>query len=192
MDVENFQDIDLINRVIDGECELFEHIVVRYRRLCMSYIYRMVRNQSDSEDLLQETFMRAFTCLSQFTAKGKFSSWLLKIAHNLCMSFFNKRNSYRIDSNVEIDKIGDLDLQGKAGLDSNPLNIRIRSEFINHVNSTISELPPSHKSCIMLRYMIDLSYSDISDILDIPIGTVKSRIAEARKKIKGSVCKYGM
>ena len=156
----------------------------------MSYVFKMVRNQYDSEDLVQETFMRAFSALKQFSAKGKFSSWLLRIAHNICMAFFNKRKNYKIDTNIEIENLGEKGIVNKSTNDHNPLDITIKYEFLSSVNLAISELPPIHKSCVLLRYLIELSYNDISEILDIPIGTVKSRIAEARKKLKGSVVRY--
>ncbi len=156
MELENLTDLDLIERILNGESELFEHIVVRYRSLCMSYIYKMVRNQCDSEDLVQDTFMRSFSALKQFSAKGKFSSWLLRIAHNICMAFFNKRKNYKVDGNIEIENLGEKGIVNKSKKDHNPLDITIQSEFLNSVNHAISELPAIHKSCILLRYMIDL------------------------------------
>ncbi len=185
--LNNLTDIEIIEKVKSGEYDFYEELINRHRDYCMRHVWKMVRDFNQSEELVQDTFVKAYYSLSKYKPTGKFSSWLIKIASNLCLDYFKKRKKYTNVEYIESIPFNSIDLD-----QSNPLNITIKTEFITWVNRELDALPFLHRNCLLLRCFLGLSYNEISEIVGIPVGTVKSRIFETRKKLREKVNKYEM
>jgi len=164
--------------------ELFSQIMSRYQSKLYYYIYRYTKNREDSEDILQDVFLKAFRNLRSFDTKRKFSSWIYRIAHNETVNhlkfIWNKKN-------ISID--GNEYLKNTLGEHSNIENELDQKESIKKLKKLIDNLPLKYKDIIILRYFEDKSYEEISDIIRKPISTVGTLINRAKNKIKNIVKK---
>ncbi|HCT86357.1 MAG: hypothetical protein A2W97_07810 [Bacteroidetes bacterium GWE2_40_63] len=160
---------------------LFGIIVDRYAAALERYIRRMgVGNQEDIHDILQDTFLKTYRNLQQFDMDLKFSSWLYRIAHNETISFFRRTNirpeaHYVEDMEKVLESIrADIDIEKATQ----------RSIDIEQIMNAIQDLESRLRSIVVLRYMEQKSYREISDILHIPEGTVATLLHKAKKRIK--------
>lgn len=143
----------------------------------------MVRNSHEAEDLTQEAFIKAFNSLSSFNEEFAFSTWLYKIATNNCIDFFRKRKlqTYSLDKPIQYKdseiqhEIPDPDLTPEKSIEASERSIIIRD--------AINNLPEKYRKAIELRHSEEKSYEEISDILRLPLGTVKARIFRAREML---------
>lgn len=181
MNAEISIDKQLIQLSKKGDCDSFSKLIRKYDRFCRNYIIRMTGHMSDYEDILQETYFKAFTGLHGYNSEYSFSTWLIRIARNNCMDYFRSRNA---KGTPDIDHAADINLQAASGRVEDTV---ISNEFRDLVFRRISTLPEHYKSPFLLRYYCGMSYQDIAWVSDIPIGTVKSRINEGRRLLKKEV-----
>lgn len=145
---------------------------------------RMVHNRPEAEDIVQETFIKAFTALASFSEEYAFSTWLYKIAVNNCIDHFRKKKL----QTVSLDK----PLEGKDGelkrdfpdKEPTPEGEVLRQERHVLVREAIEKLPEHYRQVIVMRHQEERSYEEIAQILNIPLGTVKARIFRARELLK--------
>ena len=163
-------------------------LVRRYERPIFSLIYRMVRNRELAEDLAQETFIKALNALESYRPEYKFSSWLFKIANNAAIDHLRKR---------ELDT---LSLEGSPHADTPQLveatalqigeKAETALEAVEHkelggeIERAIARLRPEYRTCILLRHVEGRAYEEIADILNLPLGTVKTYIHRARNELR--------
>ena len=178
------QDLRTIRRCKRGEEPAFREILDRYRTPIYNLCYRMSRNPEDARDLAQEVFIKVFSLLDRFDEQYAFSSWLFRIATNHCIDHI-RRNRLRF-----------LSLDGATGQDGEEYELQIpsdgpepdtvlqRKEALERLAEVIAELPPHYKAITMLRHDQQLSYEEIAEILQLPLGTVKARIHRARNLIQ--------
>ena len=144
----------------------------------------MVHNSADAEDLTQETFIKIYNNLASYNPVYPFSSWILKISSNTCIDFLRKK---RIDTipleKQDDDNENDIYLQ-IPDTTSVPDKNLINKEKIQNINKLVNMLPEIYQHIIRLRFEDDLSYSEISETLNIPLGTVKTLIFRARKMLE--------
>jgi RNA polymerase sigma-70 factor (ECF subfamily) len=175
------EDLIAVNRVLAGDKSAFEILQKRYKRIISSLIRRMVRNEDDVDDLIQETFIKAYNALSTFQSGYSFSAWLYRIASNTCIDFLRKRRFDTISINNPMpssDEEQTLDIHDSTYLpDVNLLN----EERKKALNEAIANLPENYRKIIKLRHEEELDYNQIADILGIPLGTVKAHLFRARK-----------
>lgn len=181
---DKHQDLKTIRRCKRGEEAAFAEILGRYRAAIYNLCYRMTRNSEDARDLGQEVFIKVFSLLDRFDESYAFSSWLFRIATNHCIDHL-RRNRLRF-----------LSLEGGQGPDGEEFEFQIpakgpepdtvlqRKEAVERLEEVIAELPPHYKAITLLRHDQELSYEEISGILDLPLGTVKARIHRARNMIQ--------
>ena len=181
---DKHQDLKTIRRCKRGEEAAFAEILDRYRGAIYNLCYRMTRNSEDARDLGQEVFIKVFSLLDRFDESYAFSSWLFRIATNHCIDHL-RRNRLRF-----------LSLEGGQGADGEEFEFQIpakgpgpdtvleRKEAVDRLEEIIAELPPHYKAITLLRHDQELSYEEISGILDLPLGTVKARIHRARNMIQ--------
>jgi len=182
-------DEELIERFQQGDGHAFEEIVKRYKDPLLNFIYRFVGNQEEAEDILQETFLRVYRKRHAYRQVAKFSTWIYTIAGNLARTELRKRKRRRLfsisDMGVEEDKdyeVSDEEFNPEQHVDS-----LLHDEVIQR---EINKLSPKFREVIILRDIQEFSYEEISQILRIPIGTVKSRVNRARLRLQSRLKKY--
>ena len=181
-------DKTLAKEAAEGREKAFQMLLERYQRPVFGLIYRMVRDRALAEDLCQEAFVRAFKAIRSYNPAYKFSSWLFKIANNLTIDHLRRK---RLDT-VSIDGAPDAvtpDEQARTSLtlkstheapDAYVENLELGSA----IEAAISALRPEYRSVTLLRHVEGYSYQEIADILEIPLGTVKTYIHRARLELK--------
>ncbi|MCH8124455.1 sigma-70 family RNA polymerase sigma factor [candidate division KSB1 bacterium] len=180
------QEIDrlLIHRVLAGEDHAYDELMKRYRQSVYNLVYRMIENPQVTEDIVQETFIKAYNALSSFNEEFAFSTWLFKIATNHCIDTLRKKKlrTYSLDTPIQTK---DGTVQRDYADDSySPESFTIASEHTSIILDAVEDLPEKYKTVINMRHRDDNSYEEISETLQIPIGTVKARIFRAREILK--------
>ena len=177
----------LINDALTGDQKAFSAIVNRYREQIYHFIFKMVKDRAQAEDLTQETFIKAFRALASFNSNYAFSTWLYKIAANNCIDYFRKKKlaTTSIDTPIQA-KDGGLRRDFPDGQEG-PESQLISKERTNQIQLAIDSLPEKYKQAIMLRHSQDQSYEEIAQELNLPLGTVKVRIFRAREMLKSKL-----
>ena len=174
----------VIARALEGDQQAFAEILNRYRGSIYNLIYKMVHNREETEDLVQEAFIKAFCSLSTFNEDYAFSTWLFKIAINNCIDHFRKKKlkTFSIDTPIQ-SKDGTITREF-SDTSFSPENPLLSKEKTKLIEDAINKLPEKYRISIILRHNEDKSYEEISQILEIPLGTVKARIFRAREMLK--------
>jgi RNA polymerase sigma-70 factor (ECF subfamily) len=168
----------LVTQALNGRQEAFRQLVETYQDRLHAFIWRMIRNHHEAEDLCQAAFVKAYESLKSYNSKYAFSTWLFTIAYRLCLNHLRKRRPIATD-------IDDSRLSGGEGLDS--AQAVANSEEAEYLRSQIwdavDELTPAQKACVLLFYREGHSCQEIGDALEIPAVTVKSHLHRAREKL---------
>ena len=180
-------DAQLVERVKLGDVRAFEMLVVKYQRRIERLIGRMVRDVDIVEDIAQETFIRAYRALPQFRGDSAFYTWLYRIAVNTAKKALMdmKRNPLVSESALRSDEDGDEPSRTESELSDGetPEGILASKEIAAAVNSAVEALSDELRQAITLREIEGLSYEEIAEAMNCPIGTVRSRIFRAREAI---------
>lgn len=188
--LENFSDADLISGAIEGAEENFEQLVERYQRPIISYVYRFLNDYDASLDVTQEVFIKVYNSLERYSSDYKFSTWLYRIAHNAAIDHI-RRNSRKEQSIEAENSEGTYQLQLESDR-PNPEQDRQRSEWRTEIESVVNCLPAAYRELIVLRHGKDLSYVEIAEITELPLGTVKNRLFRAREMMRELFIERGM
>lgn len=181
----------LIAEALNGNEQAYAEIMERYRNQLYHLMYKMVHNREESEDLVQEAFIKAFNALASFNEEFAFSTWLYKIAVNNCIDYLRKKRlqTFSYDKPV-MAKDGELQRE-YPDLEASPDKEILSTEKTNIINIAIEELPDKYRTAIILRHREELAYEEIAERLGLPLGTVKARIFRARemlkRKLKGKI-----
>ncbi|RME01796.1 MAG: sigma-70 family RNA polymerase sigma factor, partial [Calditrichaeota bacterium] len=174
----------LIDRALLGDEKAFAEIIEKYKGQLFSLLFKMVHNKEEAEDLMQEAFMKAFRALGSFNENFAFSTWLYKIAVNNCIDYLRKKRLQVFSYDKPLDmKDGKL-YREYADTDLTPEKQLLSSEKSRIINQAIDALPPKYHEVIVLRHREELSYEEIAERLQLPLGTVKARIFRARELLK--------
>ncbi|MDJ0881378.1 MAG: RNA polymerase sigma factor RpoE [Gammaproteobacteria bacterium] len=176
-------DSELVKRVQQGDKSAFDILVVKYQQKVVNLISRFVSDQSECYDVAQETFIKAYKALGNFRGDSQFYTWLYRIAANTAKNHLASRSRKSPSYAVDVDDAEHF--SGESGLKdyTNPENLLLTDEIKDTVYRAIESLPDDLKSAITLREIEGLSYEEIADVMDCPIGTVRSRIFRARDAI---------
>jgi RNA polymerase sigma-70 factor (ECF subfamily) len=163
----------------------FEKIIAENEKKIFNTIYSYVSNYEDALDLTQETFLQAYRSLDSFRGEADISTWLYRIAINLCKKHFNKKGRWEkiIAGSADAPEIQPEVMRISVN-EASADEVVIMEERDQTVQSQVASLPAKYKTVIVLKYLQDLSYEQIADILNIRIGTVKSRLNRAKKMLK--------
>ncbi|MBN1659526.1 MAG: sigma-70 family RNA polymerase sigma factor [Anaerolineae bacterium] len=177
------QDADIVESVLGGDTNGYARLVDAYSERIINYLARMTGNRYEAEDLAQETFIRAYYALETYKPEYKFSTWLFRIAHNQCINYLKKRSRlvHVDDFRNEDDKPAWVISDDSPG--SDPMYVAAQHELQVVVQAAISELAPVYRTVVILRHVHGLSYQEIAKVVDVPIGTVKSRLGRARSQL---------
>lgn len=183
MVVEHF-DARLVKLARKGDQGAFAELVDLYKDKLYHLGYRMLSNRHEAEDVVQETFLRVHKNWNRYDDKQKFSTWIYRIATNLCIDRLRKRKpSYYLDAEMN-DQDG---LDGYTlipGDERTPETEYLLSETQQTIHQAIEGLPAKYKSVIVLRYLQELSLQEISEVLDMPVTTVKTRVHRGREFLR--------
>lgn len=169
-----------------GDLTSFEELVSLYEKKVYNYCYRMTNNKEDAEDLTQEVFIKVYKSLGLFKGNSQFSTWIYRIAHNICIDKYRKNKAVVISISPDREKEDDRGLELPSA-DLSPEEKIIAKERQQILQKCINELKPEYRSVIILRDLQHYSYEEISDILKLPLGTVKSHISRARSALRDAV-----
>ncbi|MBB4825241.1 RNA polymerase sigma-70 factor (ECF subfamily) [Sporosarcina luteola] len=173
-----------INEVLKGNHEAFEEIVTMFQHRLYQVCYRMLGNRQEAEDIAQEAFVRAYVNIHTYDQKRKFSTWLFRIATNLCIDRIRKKKpDYYLDA--EVPGTEGLNMYSQiAATGDLPEDEVEKMETQERIQYEIGRLPDKYRSVIILRYMEELPLQEISDILELPLGTVKTRVHRGREALR--------
>lgn len=173
-----------IKKVKKGDQSAFEDIVVLFQSKIYQHCYRMLGNAHEAEDVAQEAFIRAYVNIHSYDDNRKFSTWLYRIATNLSIDRLRKRKpDYFLDA--EIKGTDGLDMYSQLATDARLPEEEVQGmELEKMIYQEIANLPPIYRSIITLRYLEEFSLKEISEILDLPLGTVKTRIHRGREALR--------
>jgi RNA polymerase sigma-70 factor (ECF subfamily) len=183
-------DAMLVERTVAGDQKAFELLVIKYQRRIQRLIGRMVRDVDLVEDIAQETFIRAYRALAQFRGDAQFYTWLYRIAINTAKKALMdlkrnptvSENAYKSDDDDETSRV-----ENELTTSETPEAVLASKEIAEIINAAMQDLPEELREAITLREIEGLSYEEISEAMNCPIGTVRSRIFRAREAISAKV-----
>jgi RNA polymerase sigma-70 factor (ECF subfamily) len=165
-----------------GDQRAYAELMGRYKESVYFMLLKMVNNKDDADDLTIEAFGKAFNRLAQYTPNFAFSTWLFKIATNNCIDFIRKKKN---NATISIDKPFENDEGGEVAIDIKAPNLDPEENFIKKqknilMRDVVEKLKPKYRTLVEMRYFDELSYEEISEKLDLPLGTVKAQLFRAR------------
>ena len=179
----------LIKKFQDGDISAYNQIVYRYKDRLLNFIYRFLNDLDRSEDLVQDTLLKLYTHKDSYREIAKFSTWLYTIAANLARTELRKLKRRKTFSVTELSHEDREFIISST--DADPSDEHLSKNFENNVHQALLELPDDFKTIIILRDIQELSYDEISKIVELPLGTVKSRINRGRVKLQQLLKKKG-
>lgn len=177
MNAQDIKDKKHIAAVIAGDTNAFAHIIADYEAKLGRYVTYLTHNSTLADDILQDTFIRAYQNLNGFNPKYKFSSWLYRIAHNTAMNALRHENKF--DWNADAVEIAE-----KQATEPTVIRDIDRAIMAGDVTACLNGLEPKYRETLMLRYYENMSYDEIADILHIPPATAGVWIARGKQKLK--------
>jgi RNA polymerase sigma-70 factor (ECF subfamily) len=187
---ENDGDLRMVERTLAGDARAFELLVIKYQRRIQRLIARMVRDVDLVEDIAQETFIRAYRALHQFRGDAQFYTWLYRIAVNTAKKFLLelKRDPLLTDSARKSDDDDETSRSENELIEeTTPESVLAAKEIAAMVNAALQALPDDLRQAVTLREIEGLTYEEIAQVMNCPIGTVRSRIFRARDAISHKI-----
>lgn len=177
------EDFDLIDRAVQGkDQQAYASLMKRYKKAVYFMILKMIRDADDAEDLTMEAFAKAFRNLERFKKDYTFSTWLFRIATNNTIDFIRKKKLKTMSLNNTLsDDSGNAVNIDVEDDDNNPQDQFIRSQRIDMVRIFVDKLPAKYRKLVQLRYFDELSYEEIAQELEKPLGTVKAQLHRSRE-----------
>lgn len=173
----------LVERVQAGDKSAFDLLVKRYQHKIIGLIGRYVQDQSETLDVAQETFIKAYKALESFRGESAFYTWLYRIATNTAKNYLVTRNRRPPGTDIDIDDVLQAESESELRDIETPENNLYRDELFSVMASALEALPEELRVALTLRELEGMSYEEIAEVMDCPIGTVRSRIFRARDAI---------
>ena len=188
-------DLTLVQRVRTGDQRAYKTLVERYQRKVFSVALGMLKDREEARDVAQEAFVKVYRYLDHFKGDASFYTWLYRITVNICIDVLRRRGALKGEQ-VEFDEQQQMDVSeanlGALGtrLGTNPQKSMLRKELAEKIQAALAEVPEKHRAILLLRELEGMSYEDLSRTLDIPKGTVMSRLFHARLKVQKVLNEY--
>ncbi|MEL7045584.1 MAG: RNA polymerase sigma factor RpoE [Pseudomonadota bacterium] len=176
-------DKQLVQRVQKGDRRAFDLLVLKYQHKIMSLISRYVHDADEVQDVAQEAFIKAYRALPKFRGDSAFYTWLYRIAINTAKNHLVSRSRRPPGSDVDPEDAEFMESAGQLRDMENPENSLFGDELRRTVNDALAELPDDLRAAVTLREFDGLSYEEIAEVMECPVGTVRSRIFRAREAI---------
>ena len=182
-------DQQLVERVKAGDKRAFDLLVLKYQHKIISLVGRYVKDHHEAMDVSQEAFIKAYRALANFRGDSQFYTWLYRIAINTAKNYLVSRSRRPPDVDVEANEYGDYGSADVMADVDTPENLMARDQLQDKVFATLDKLPEDLKTALTLREFEGMSYEEIAQVMDCPVGTVRSRIFRAREAIDKEVAK---
>ena len=176
-------DQQLVERVQHGDKRAFDLLVLKYQHKVIAVVNRYIRDSADTHDVVQETFIKAYRALANFRGDSAFYTWIYRIAINTAKNYLVSKGRRLPLADIDNEEAEYFSGNDNLGDIDTPENNLFRDELQQAVYRAIDELPEDLRSALMLREMEGMSYEEIAEIMDCPVGTVRSRIFRAREGI---------
>ncbi len=176
-------DLELVRRVQNGDKKAFDLLVLKYQHKIVQLVGRFVRDSSEALDVAQESFIKAYRALPNFRGDSAFYTWLYRIAINTAKNHLVARSRRPIASDIEMEVAEQFESAGALRSQESPERLLLADEIAKTVRGAIDDLPKELATAITLRELEGLSYEEIAEAMDCPVGTVRSRIFRAREAI---------
>ncbi|CAG9621123.1 ECF RNA polymerase sigma factor SigW [Sutcliffiella rhizosphaerae] len=171
-------DVFFIEQVLAGNKQAYAFIIKRYKNKLYAIILRMVKNPEDAKDLVQECFTKGYQELHKYDRSGKFSSWFYRVSINYCMDTFRKKR-WELVEYTEENGVGVGALSAEV--------VYLQKEKYEQLELLLEQLPTEDRLVLLLKYIRDISYEEISEILNIPVHSVANKIHRAKKKMRAAM-----
>ncbi|HUP90575.1 MAG TPA: sigma-70 family RNA polymerase sigma factor [Longimicrobiales bacterium] len=188
MDYKKLTDQEVVALARQGREAAYRELIGRYQRPVFSLIFRLVRDREKSEDLAQETFIKVLNAIERYDPSYKFSSWIFKIAHNTSLDHLRKKEPMTLsldgsphaqtDSEIEASQLQALSTE------ETPEDYASSRELGGHLEVAIAKLRPEYRTAVILCHVEGRPYEEIAEIMEVPLGTVKTYIHRARNELK--------
>jgi RNA polymerase sigma factor (sigma-70 family) len=176
------EEFQWIEDVLAGNKQAFSHIINKYKNQLYATILRLTKNPHDAQDLVQEAFVKVYYQLDKYDKKGPFSSWFYRVAINHCMDEFRKKRYKQVEMTEDV-------------MEKNPNHpelVFLKREESRQLEALLVTLPEDERMIILLRYVNELSYEEISELAGVPVSTVRNKLHRAKKKLRKTVnCEGG-
>lgn len=182
VEVTSASDQQLIESVAHGDEIAFGELYSRYKLSLYHYLLRLLNDQSSAEDILQEVFVAVWKGSGQFRARSTVKTWLFRIAHNQAISWHRRQKTVT-------DHRGEMNL---ASVEVDPETDLLKSWRSDQLREALSKLSPTHRAVVELSFVQGLTYNEIAQILDCPVGTIKSRMSYALRLLDGVLKRHGI
>ena len=186
-------DLTLVNRCKEGDQQAFRLLVKRYERKVFQIAYGMLKDREEAMDVSQEAFIKVHRYLADFKGESGFYTWLYRITRNLAVDKIRSRRgeTVAIDETVAQDE-AELGQPGflSTQLGTNPQKSTLRRELAEKMSAALQQIPEKHREILLLREVEGMSYEDLAQTLEIPKGTVMSRLFHARAKMQKLLQEY--
>jgi RNA polymerase sigma-70 factor (ECF subfamily) len=194
-------DTALIVRCQERDPAAFDEIVTRYKQKIFNYVYRMIGNGDEAEDVTQDVFVKMYVSLPSFRSEASITTWLFKIAGNLCIDRYRKRSRREQamgGETISLDYRSEAEPSGAGGgptvevpdRDTEPQRILEQAELDRQIQAALAELPDKMRAVVLLHDIEGLSYEEIAQIERCPLGTIKSRLFNARQQLRKLLTPY--
>jgi RNA polymerase sigma-70 factor (ECF subfamily) len=176
-------DEDIVLRVQRGDRFAFDFLVIKYQHKIIQLVNRYVKDPSEAQDVAQETFIKAYRALGNFRGDSAFYTWLYRIAINTAKNYLVSRSRRSSDYEVDVQDAEAIENAPQLQGMETPERLLLNQEIIDTIKIAIDKLPEEMRTAIMLREFEGMSYEEIAEAMDCPVGTVRSRIFRAREAI---------
>ena len=185
----NLQEQNWIEAAKGGDQEAFGHLVRLYEKRVFALTLRMCKNPADAEEVAQEAFLAAWQGLPFFRGDSSFSTWLYRLVSNACVDLLRREGRHKAAAGPSLnDEEAAADVTDSA---PSPQSLAERAELREQIEAGLAALPPDYRQVLLLREMHQRSYQEIADILELDLGTVKSRINRGRKQLRNFLLNSG-
>jgi RNA polymerase sigma-70 factor (ECF subfamily) len=186
--VQPVDDKELVTRALEGDESAFRELLERFRRPVFSLVYRMIGDREQAEDLAQESFVKAFNNLDSYNPHYRFSSWLFKIANNHAIDHLRRARLATVSihgsphaANAEREEETRIVLESQ---DESPEQEMLALELGSEIEEAIAQLRSDYRTAVILRHIENRPYEEIAEIMEVPIGTVKTFLHRARAELR--------
>ena len=176
-------DQDLVRRVQQGDKSAFDLLVLKYQHKIVHLVNRYVKDQHEAQDVAQDTFIKAYRAIAEFRGDSAFYTWLYRIAINTAKNYLLSRSRRHFDYEVDVQDAEQVEMASKLKELDTPDTLIMNEQIVETIKLAIANLPEDMRVAITLREFEGMSYEEIADAMDCPIGTVRSRIFRAREAI---------
>jgi RNA polymerase sigma-70 factor (ECF subfamily) len=180
---DSYTDKQLVERVQQGDKKSFDLLVLKYQNRIIKLVSRYVRDQSDAQDIAQDAFLKAYRALPNFRGDSAFYTWLYRIAINTAKNYIVSLSRRPAEARIENADGEKLDLDELQKDIATPENVLLADEIKQTIIEAMNKLPEDLRVAITLREVDGLTYEEIAEAMDCPIGTVRSRIFRAREAV---------